>query len=422
MRIIFNPTGTHVKNGRLKIRVDLYPEPADRTYEHHYVDKFDREPTEEELADPAKLALVPTHQELNPCLCHFVTIDEGTTKGELEAFIEDTFTPELVKTLDDVLILPEAAHHVSPLMRSRVAVSTRRVSTPDIDVLNMRFAGLDLRRIAGNYNTEYLPDSIDIGPACIDRAKEFGSGWTGVNEENPANADGTIDTVEVWAYSGLSGFIFGTFYGGGPTWTCRDSELIGSVPSGSKQIFTGLSVDVATGDRDGNYQSGGDIEKDQSGSDGLWYVLGQYLDPSDSTTYALASGYGCSVYGTGTESGGGEAKTSAETGAGVDEVAGVAAVLDGGETGSGAESLGTRSFSLPDGGSGFEGLQGRALLVADSGQGGEYAYLPGMEVLFSGDDGRGSDSLKALTARTGSDTKLRPGYGRVGLPHKEVNL
>lgn len=114
-------------------------------------------------------------------------------------------------------------------------------------------------------------------------------------------------------------------------------------------------------------------------------------------------------------------KTSAETGAGVESVTGRG--LAEGEAGSGIESLHSRSLAVPDGGSGTEAaLVGAAVLAGDTGQGAEFAHILGLwEVLFSGDAGRGFDSLKALTARAGHDMKIQPGYGRVGLPHKEVN-
>jgi myo-inositol catabolism protein IolC len=99
----FNDSGTHVKNGRLKVRFDLHCGQGSQTYPLHYVDHFDREPTEAELADEAKLALIPTHKELNPCLCHFVTIDPETTREELEAKVRQIFDAGTVSQLDNLL-------------------------------------------------------------------------------------------------------------------------------------------------------------------------------------------------------------------------------------------------------------------------------------------------------------------------------
>jgi hypothetical protein len=99
----FNGSGTHTKNSRLKVRFDLCYGQGSKTYPLHYVDHFDREPTEEELEDESLLALIPTHQELNPCLCHFVTIDPETTREELETAVGEIFDTDTVSQLDNLL-------------------------------------------------------------------------------------------------------------------------------------------------------------------------------------------------------------------------------------------------------------------------------------------------------------------------------
>jgi hypothetical protein len=99
----FNASGTHTKNGWLKVRFDLRYGQGSSTYSLHYVDHFDREPTEEELADEARLALIPTHKELNPTICHFITIDSKTTRGELEAKVREVFDAETLSQLDNLL-------------------------------------------------------------------------------------------------------------------------------------------------------------------------------------------------------------------------------------------------------------------------------------------------------------------------------
>ena len=99
----FNDSGTHTKNGWLKVRFDLCCGQGSKTYPLHYVDHFDREPTEEELADEAKLALIPTHKELNPAICHFITIDPETTRKELEAKVRETFDADTLSQLDNLL-------------------------------------------------------------------------------------------------------------------------------------------------------------------------------------------------------------------------------------------------------------------------------------------------------------------------------
>jgi hypothetical protein len=441
MRARINTTGTYVKDGILKVRIDLYPEPADKTYTRHYVDKLDRQPTEEELADPAKLVLVPTHKELNPCLCHFIEVPEGITGEQLLAYLEQLLTPDCLATLDDALVQPNALHLISPYMRGKPKMAATKVAALDktalIEAVNTRLGGMVMTAPASGKPESIAPESIDIGDGATDRTGNNNSTYTYVDGNNPANASGTIDTYEVWFYTAATGVVVGTGYGSSTSYTGRDYESLGSVSSGSKQTFSGLSIDVQLGDFAMFYFATGDIESVNTGGTNCYFKSGNQFGLG-TQTYSTSSRKAHSVYATGTESGGAEAKTASETGAGVESVAGRG--LAGGEAGSGVESLGPRSLSVPDGGSGVEfldsrslstpdggsgvegALAGAVLLTGDTGQAAEYAQILGLwEALFSGDDGRGSDSFKALTARAGSDIRLRTNQGQVGLPHKEVN-
>lgn len=142
--------------------------------------------------------------------------------------------------------------------------------------------------------------AIDIGADCIDRGTAGGGGYTYVSKDNPANAGGTITSVDIWAASTLIGCKVGIFYTtNGNTLKCRDSVVIGDVTAGSKQTFSGLSLSVETGDCIGIYFSPGNMEMDSSGYGGLWYKLGDHMEPGDETTYTFLGGYAISVYGTG---------------------------------------------------------------------------------------------------------------------------
>jgi hypothetical protein len=411
MRFIFNQTGTHIRNGILKVRIDLYPDPEDKTYLQHYIEKYDREPTGEELADPAKLALVPTHQELNPCLCHFIEVPADVTRAGLQSYLASIFTADNLATLDNALVQPNAIHLVSPFMRALPGMAAAKVGSKAdaaalIAAANAQLAGLNIAGESGGTGQTIIPKSIDVGHSA-DAANDYGMNWTLVAKDNPANADGTIDTIQIrFKTVDASDCFAGIFYlDSGTTYICRDAVELGAVTAGSTQTFTGLSLAVVTGDLIGCYDHDGHLELNSSGGSGCVYYTGSNKCVKDlSTTFTdNSNAWWIALYGTGTESGGATEKTSADTGAGI-------------------ESLESRSLSAPDGGYGLEGLQGRALLVADAGQGSENAYVPGMEVLFGGDTGRGIDSLAALTARTGPGMKLQPDRGRVGLPHKEVNL
>lgn len=145
--------------------------------------------------------------------------------------------------------------------------------------------------------------AIDIGNAAIDRAGQYQwAGDTIINGGNPANASGTITSVEIWAAVNLEGCVIGTFYKtNGDTLKCRASAAIGNVTAGSKQTFSGLSVAVQTGDFIGIYFTAGSIERDTTGFINIWWVTGQYIDPNDEATYAYLGEDAISVYGIGTE-------------------------------------------------------------------------------------------------------------------------
>jgi hypothetical protein len=425
MRILFNPSGTHVKNGVLKIRLDLYPDVTDKTYTCQYVDVFDREPTEDELNDAAKLALIPTHKQLNPCLCHFVEVPENIDKATLQAYIQKLFDADALETLDNALIQANSAHLVSPYIRSKAKLNAPKISGKSDDVIasvNTKLAALSVQGSEDGHSQPLSPQSITCGPDVIDRAGSDNMGnYTGIWTTNPANADGTIDTVQVWATVTLQHFQAGTFYGSSGSFTCRDATGdLGNVTAGSKQTFTGLSISVQTGDYIGSYCTYGSFEYDSGGTE--YYTAGNYCNEGQSHSYA-GTGRTDSIQGTGTESGGTD-KSSSDSGTGADESAGAAA-LAGSESGSGAESLGPRDFGTSDSGTGAEGTPAgtASLVVSDSGQATEYAHILGLwETLFGQDAGRGSDSLRVLAVRGGHETGLRAGPGRVGLPQKEVKL
>ena len=140
MRIVFNPSGTHIHKGFLKVRVDLYPESADKTYALHYVDHFDREPTEEELADEAKLALIPTHKEVNPCLCHFMVIAVDDTPDEILQMAKDLFDNDTVAQLDNFLSQPII--DLSGVRKLRTQPVKARVVSVDIDTINSKLVNI----------------------------------------------------------------------------------------------------------------------------------------------------------------------------------------------------------------------------------------------------------------------------------------
>ena len=99
----FEASGTHVKDGLLKIRIDLYPSAGSKCYDVYYVTlpKY----SEEELTENPELKQ-EYYEQLNPCLCHFVVVDKDTTREEVEAYTAEVFDQATVSQLDDLFASP----------------------------------------------------------------------------------------------------------------------------------------------------------------------------------------------------------------------------------------------------------------------------------------------------------------------------
>jgi hypothetical protein len=109
--------------------------------------------------------------------------------------------------------------------------------------------------------------SIGIGPGAISRSSHNYSNatTTSVCTKTPAAAAGILTSISFYFYDSNTGVIAGTFQGTAPSFNKRDSASIGSVSSGSKQTFTGLTCAVASGDFIGWYCTAGKIYNDTSG-------------------------------------------------------------------------------------------------------------------------------------------------------------
>jgi len=152
MRAKFNPTGTHIQNGILKVRVDLYPEPHNKTYAMHYVDKPVRPLTEAEWGNDALRALVPTYKELNPCLCHFINVNADITTLQLAYLVQHIFDSDTQQRLDDVLVSDNREYRLGEVGRIMAAkcgagtkVSLTSVQEKElITRLNKRLASVEV--------------------------------------------------------------------------------------------------------------------------------------------------------------------------------------------------------------------------------------------------------------------------------------
>lgn len=124
--------------------------------------------------------------------------------------------------------------------------------------------------------------AIDVGAEAIDRDGTTDIGSTHINHENPANDTGALTSVELWCSSQLSNCEVATFEEiSEDRFTTRDSSALGTVTSGSKQTFSGLDIEVETGDYIGFYASSGVMEKTTVGEAGLWGKSGDYIPCSN---------------------------------------------------------------------------------------------------------------------------------------------
>jgi len=130
MIIKFNPTGTHIYKGFLKVRLDLYPDIGDETYPLHYVDQVDSEGNLTGL------------KQLNPCLCHFLKIDPAISITGLIEQVKAIFDKATLTSLDYALSSFNA-DVVSQIMRDKLGTGKKVVSA-DIDALNTKLTSLEV--------------------------------------------------------------------------------------------------------------------------------------------------------------------------------------------------------------------------------------------------------------------------------------
>jgi len=148
-----------------------------------------------------------------------------------------------------------------------------------------------------------LATAIDIGMPAIDR-NAYVNDKTLINKGNPANADGKITDVEIYAvYEDLTDCYVATFYRPDPSgfpnnFTARDRFYLGTVAEGysSREV----DLDVHTGDYLGIWVSNdGYIENTSAGESGVWSCTGNATNVTDYTFDWNYTDDAISLYGTG---------------------------------------------------------------------------------------------------------------------------
>ncbi len=404
MIIKLNTTGTHIHKGLLKLRADLYPTVTDKTYalQHVYVPVIPEGATDEQLNDKAWIDALPHLWQLNPALCHSFVVPENFKLEDVEYYLRNLFVPDTWATLDNYLVVPNSIHYISPYMKGKQPLTESKVKTQDLADLiasaNVKLSRQSDIELAGGGNIEpIIPASIDVGDEAIDRSTSIAAAYTLFSTVNPANADGTIDTIEIWAVSNTTGTEVGSIYlVSGTTYKIRDNEEIGSVTGGSKQTFSGRDMSIIAGDFIAAYSASGELETGLA-SPYIKYKSGEYIDTDDSTTYSTHSSKGTiSLHGTGVETGGGPTeKTSSDSGSGSESKAfgNPVASVSKSETGSGVEA----EVDYPGG----------EITGSESGEGSDAAIWLAV-IAPAGDSGTGAEishlDAGGIVNKVGSDT------------------
>jgi len=228
--------------------------------------------------------------------------------------------------------------------------------------------------------------AIDVGAAAIDRASDADlNGYTFIAAENPANANGKINHIEIYISIDTGTIEVASFYKtNGNVFSTRGQTGILDVEVGLN-VFNApadfTAFDINAGDYIGVHGAGANIriEQDSSG-DGKWYHFGDDI-PCTDTTFSWLTDRTISLYATGTEEEEPTLKNVSDSGSGADNLADLKAFLSISESGSGIEALlGLYEKLIPDTGLAVDDILviGEALekLVSDSGSGIESIFGP----------------------------------------------
>lgn len=340
---ILEPSGCTYHKGHIQLRIDLYLTDDSPYYHRYYQPDIDYDSeqwqagyngTLDDEGAPTNATQyqvwwdqLPRVYRLRPYHSHFIYVDTGTTKGQILqqlintrdyfyafraycwannlTFVEEwkKVQPEPGQVKNQHTDGTETEKQCSPRLLEILADSddydTRRLMAPQPDTVDLRIG------------TE---GTLDVGSPAIDRGSNTVV-TDGINirtvldYNNPCNGDGTIDTVQLYAYLGESGNCAraGSFEDeGSASFTCHDGQTLGQASTGFNQ-YTGLDIDIyedeyiAADGNDSSYNLW--LDRDGTGGGGLYRTNGSQCDPEDNATYTIQAADIVSLYGTGTEGG-----------------------------------------------------------------------------------------------------------------------
>ena len=336
-----NHTGVH--KGRVQVVNSFYLEPTDPNYDkcqayvpifppEGYPGKVDKEGNPAKQADyDTWVDGLPHVWQNNPFHNHVLYFDKDTDDATIKAKIEEalnyfyTFHQKMwtdgTVFIDEWKKVPKAKDTIRcPFIKGDL--SEKNISDCELKAIDIKARELSILPTISSISPVDLnigdKGTIDVGTIPADRGSTanlwaVASGYrTYIDYNNAANADGVIDTVTSWFivnYAEAGNLLkVGTFTdNGSASFTCHDAQEIGEVSEGESPPFTGLSIDISTGEFIGADARTAKLlymERDLTGHAGIYWLAGQYCDPTDETTFTLAADDCISLYGTGTESGG----------------------------------------------------------------------------------------------------------------------
>jgi len=319
------PSGCGEFHGNVKVRYDFFLTPdayryddrhlylVDTTTEEYlagYTGKLNEDGTPKNLVQYDKWeASLPRVWVNTPFHSHFCYFDADVTNAEVEKAGLYHLGNFYSAWCDDWIDVQGGMRHgwdtetrVRPVRYDEVEIlADYELRKDDVETRVEEVKTLGISDSVGTLigEGETFPSTdIDIGYAAVDGTGSMGFDFTVFTLDNPANATGALDTIEIWAETTMGGTKAGTFYGSGTDYTSRDVETIGTVTAGSKQTFTGLNCNVETGDYIGIYYSSGRIERFTTTGAGICYIAGDQFGTGQQTYFSF-DGDAISLYGTG---------------------------------------------------------------------------------------------------------------------------
>ncbi len=139
---------------------------------------------------------------------------------------------------------------------------------------------------------------IDIGYPAIDREGYLAGVRTAIMKGNPANAEGIISTVEIYAQVDMTEVKVATFFVvNGNRLSTRDDWYIGTVTAGAKRIFP-VSLGCKVGDYIGIKWKIGSLERYTIEGEGIWHTSSEQI-PCTNYLFTFSDNWIASLYGEG---------------------------------------------------------------------------------------------------------------------------